>query len=55
MNIPKGTQVNVKAHHGGVAVGILEVEYESGGTVEFKESTTVIPATVIKSVTVAED
>lgn len=55
MNIPKGTNVNVKAHHGGIAVGILEVEYESGGAVEFKESTTIIPAKVIKAVTIAED
>ena len=54
MIIPKGTKVNVKAHHGGIAVGILEVDYESGGDVEFKESTTVIPAKVIKAIAIAE-
>ncbi len=55
MNIPKGTKVNVKAHHGGIAVGTLASAYKPGGAVNLREfSTGLIPAKAVKAVTRVE-
>ena len=53
--IPKDTKVSVKAHHGGIAIGVLAQAYEPGREVNLKEFISPIPAKVVKAVTRAED
>ena len=55
MYLPKGTKVNVKAHHGGVAIGTLAVAYEPGDAVDLVEFSSPIPAKSVKAVTRTED